>query len=276
MTVASPISWHVESWTLPSRRTCTSSFRCKGILPATSSQRCTRPAFPPVVQHLAPTPALPSLFSSIRGSFCLRDTPTLCKQPGIKVQNEHVHAVLLSSPPPGITTHCVLLPVLAMMTKCLHYPASLGTCTRWALTRVTVSWALLSMASTMTWTEKLKTRQQRKEWVSSCVVSFEWLSFQTRFVISSISGLLGNWVRPFVCSSLLTLPAAAVHPRGMRKKPMGRLAGGCGASRRGFLQERTAVLHLPTTTNRYLIILNSCYWFFLKKKLLGNTVCGFL
>lgn len=54
------------------------------------------------------------------------------------------------------------------------------------------------------------------------------------------------------CFSLLTLPAAAVPLRVMRKKLMGKLAGEHGgSSRRRFLQEKTAVLHPPTTTNRY-------------------------
>lgn len=99
MTVASPTSSHVASWTPPLRRICTSSFPFKGILPEITCQRCTLPAFPLVVQHLAPTPALPSLFSSIPGSFCLRDIPTLCKQPDMYTEKEYINTVPLPIPP---------------------------------------------------------------------------------------------------------------------------------------------------------------------------------
>ena len=81
MTVVSPTSWHVASWTLRLLRTCTSSCPFKGNLPVTTWRRCTLPAYPPAVQRLAPTLVLPSPFSSIPGSSCLRGIPTLCKLP---------------------------------------------------------------------------------------------------------------------------------------------------------------------------------------------------
>lgn len=79
MTAVSPTSWLVASWTLPSLRTSISSCLCRVNLPETTWQRFTHPASPPAAQHQAQTPALPSPFSSIHGSSCLKGTQTPCE-----------------------------------------------------------------------------------------------------------------------------------------------------------------------------------------------------
>ncbi len=177
MTVVSPTSWHVASWTLPSLRTSTLSCPCKGNLPATTWQRCILPASPRAVRRLAPTPVLPSLFSSIQGSFCLRGIPTLCKHSVVLCVSEdhnYTHASINNNFPlfhflPDATTHFCLLPVSVMMTKYLRCPVSSGTSTPWVVMRRTALWPLLWTASIMTSMGKLKTRQQRPGWVLYCV-----------------------------------------------------------------------------------------------------------
>lgn len=83
-------------------------------------------------------------------------------------------------------------------------------------------------------------------------IHYEWATSKSGNVMCTVLHPFPNLVFVFTrfCFSLLTLPAAVVHQRVMRRKLMVRLVGSPLGSRKRIPQERPTVFHPLTTTNR--------------------------